>query len=266
MKSQQFMPSTTSSMVSPEYAEALKVLSEETMSRACDLLLSERDYMDTTKSEGGEQDSSATTTASPTKNGKSDLEQLHDLLKLCRQSAKIIEKEAASMNTTTTPVVQIPAMPQNPAAARERISTQQSLPRTQVKPPLLAKNILPRTMARHHPTNALKRSHFERQPDSISKRPRSNSATTTEMMGGANATSAHSATVAKPPPSALHFLAKLNKDSTNNATTPTTSSASNDNKNMINTDKKKKATTTDKAELPPESPAKRKLPPRSSRK
>jgi hypothetical protein len=254
---------------------------------ACDLLLSERDYL-VTKADGGEEDSSATTTTttSPTKNGKSDLEQMQDLLKLCRQSAKIIDKEAASISTATASCAQIPAMPQHHPAARERISTQPTLlvPRTQVKPTALTKkNILPRTMARH-PNNALKRSNFERQlppVETMSKRSRSNSAVSTSEMlsgGGANAlptsfsttSSPAAAMVAKPPPSALHFLAKLNKDNSN-TTTSTATTARNDknSSNKINTEKKKKdmtTSTTEKAELPPEAPAKRKLPPRSSRK
>ena len=80
--------------VSAEYLEALKVLSEETMAKACDLLLSERDYQ-----EPEDDDTDQTTKNNNTAVGektKSDLEQLQDLYQQCRQAAAVVAKEAAA--------------------------------------------------------------------------------------------------------------------------------------------------------------------------
>ena len=83
--------------VSVEYLEALKVLSDETMSKACELLLSDRDY---------QPDGETTTTVT---DQRSDLDQLHEIYSMCCKSAKIIEREAVATTLPSLPNASVPA-------------------------------------------------------------------------------------------------------------------------------------------------------------
>ena len=70
--------------MSSEYIEALSLLNEATMMKACDLLLSDRDYRD-----GSE-------TAEISADTKSDLQQLMDLYQQCDKACTVIVKEGAA--------------------------------------------------------------------------------------------------------------------------------------------------------------------------
>jgi trimeric autotransporter adhesin len=118
-----------SAAVSTAYLEALKVLSEDTMNRACELLLSDRDYSTaqsssslsgtavatTTGTITADDDASSatnhTTAADETNKSLSDLEQMEELYRTCCKAAKVLEKEAA--HAAKTP---LPSLPTAPAA------------------------------------------------------------------------------------------------------------------------------------------------------
>lgn len=115
--------------MSSTYLDALKVLSEETMNKACELLLSDRDYqiVPATSSVGDEevQIPAISVGASATTPAKTDLEQLQDLYRKCRRAAKVVEKEHAALtmssvasSTATAP----PTLPSIPAPRSSSIA------------------------------------------------------------------------------------------------------------------------------------------------
>jgi len=176
--------------VSTEYLEALKLLNEETMAKACELLLSDRDY----------QDPPPETT---------DLKQLQDMYQQCSKACAVIEKEAATLPTTT-----LPAVPLRGPMAQQRSSSVTGVP---------TKHKMPnRRMARLPPPakvkSSLKRPPVERQMSDPSmqaatgaKRPRSGSISLHQQHHKKEAAFS-SAAESNPPPAAMQFLAKLNKD------------------------------------------------------
>ena len=102
MPAPRITPKSSAVGVSTEYLEALKVLSDDTMSKACELLLSDRDFVDSNT--GGDTNKSSGTT---------DLDQLQELYSICCKSAQVIEKEAVAVAAAAN---QPPCLPMAPAA------------------------------------------------------------------------------------------------------------------------------------------------------
>jgi len=201
--------------VSTEYLEALKVLNEETMAKACELLLSDRDY----------QDPPPETT---------DLKQLQDMYQQCSKACAVIEKEAATLPTTT-----LPAVPLRGPMAQQRSSSVTGVPTKHKMPNRRMARLPPPAKAK---SSTLKRPPVERQMSDPSmqaaagaKRPRTGSIS---LHHKKEAAFPSTAAESNPPPAAMQFLAKLNKDKA-----PAAAAASPSNK----------ATTTKKATSPPSS-------------
>lgn len=255
--------------VSKEYSDALNVLSEETMLKACALLLSDRDYKDPTDAKGNDKKGT----------DKSDLEQLEDLLKKCREAAKVIQKEDEAMSKTireSTPFIPpIPPAPRSGSmvAAASRASqlaggpiNNKTAPSAQATIGIGGKTSLPPNLVRRAMMKGpgglvvngakinMKRPVLERNISDSSISTEKQSQVTTTNVGGCSAV--HNKKIRKtmsnkptsnlspgtsgerkaqtnfpskttfpdgnddvdiemiegPPPSALHFLAKLNKD------------------------------------------------------
>jgi hypothetical protein len=116
-------------MMSPEYRDALKVLSDETMRAACRLVLSERDYQP--RQEGD--------------TGPSDQEQLLALYAKVKRAAEIVEREAPDEDEAATASAAaaaaaaalasrgVPSLPSIPAA-RAAASAASMAPASMLKP------------------------------------------------------------------------------------------------------------------------------------
>jgi hypothetical protein len=161
-------------VVTAEYTEALRVLNDETMSQACALLLSERDYEEPA--------------------GKSDHEELLALYAKCRNAAAVIKREAPA---------ELHSVPTMPAPARAQA-------KALGKVTVAAKNMIvpSRRMARLPPPAKGKRPQLHHE----------NSDSSMEAQRASNTKKArlspppHPREGSAPPPSALNFLAKLNKE------------------------------------------------------
>lgn len=195
--------------VSTEYLAALKVLSDETMSKACELLLSDRDY---------EGDIASATTADDEQERSTDLEQLQELYRVCCKSAQVIHAEAVAV--AAAPVPTAPPTAFTPAARGGGTGGPAAV---------ATKNMIPnRRMVARAPNNinlGAKRVMLEREKSDSSMSP--------SAAAAAAASSSHApppakksraprpdSTLAAPPPSAMQFLAKLNNDSGAKAIVP----------------------------------------------
>jgi hypothetical protein len=94
-------------VVTAEYAEALRVLNDETMSQACALLLSERDYEE--------------------HDGKSDYEELLALYGKCRNAAAVIKREAPA-ELLSVPTMPAPARAQAKPLGKATVATKNMIP------------------------------------------------------------------------------------------------------------------------------------------
>jgi hypothetical protein len=160
-------------VVTAEYAEALRVLNDETMSQACALLLSERDYEEPV--------------------GKSDHEELLGLYYKCRNAAAVIKREAPA-ELLSVPTMPAPARAQAKPLGKATVGTKNMIPsRRMARLPASAMGKRPLL---HHESSD---SSLDVQRASNMKKPRI-SPPPPPREGSA------------PPASALNFLAKLNKD------------------------------------------------------
>ena len=217
----------TAAGVSAEYMEALKLLNEETMSRACDLLLSDRDYK---YLDGAESEKSNTSSTD-----KSDLQQLNDLYQQVDEACTIIAKEAVNLPSISMPLlhghhhhhqpVQRPGMV---PSARASVTTKAPAPKSMIPNRRMA------TMARVPPGKTKsgfvgmmgavgtgKRAERQKSMPDMSqqvaefanKRPRTGSIVKQQQTASKMTDESMSnTTTTNPPPAAMQFLAKLNQD------------------------------------------------------
>ena len=222
--------------VTPEYMEAVHILNESTMSQACDLLLSERDYQE--KGDGSME--------------VSDQEKLLELYNKCYDAWKVIEKQQATVSATLPGAPSLLAPPPAPrlgapvtaavgaiggtTAGNRGVSTLPKLKQKTVVagkqgiiPPMRARGSLTRgssitgTIPPKPPgKRALERekSDSSLRDDASHNSAGSGGSSSINNSGGHNVTSSKKARlsppllkdVKAPPPSALNFLAKLNQD------------------------------------------------------
>jgi len=171
--------------VSAAYGEALKVLSsDETMSQACELLLSERDYGKNTATEE-----------------KSDREKLLQLYNKCHEAAKVIEREAP---------VELPALPNAPPARA-------AVARAQAKPlgkPTATISVMPKRRMARLPAPPPKGKRLKREESDSSSTKERTSIKKSRLVPPQSKSPpppAIDVNVSEPPASALHFLKKLNR-------------------------------------------------------
>lgn len=222
------------SNLSPEYMEAMHIMNESNMAEACELLLSERDYEDDANFSGNSSSNSET----PNGNGeKSDQTKLLEFFGRCQHAMKAIEKQVA--NTPLSPL-----MPSAPSLAPSRGAGSQShrgsLPKLKQKPGVATSSkqgVIPMRRTTPHMMNRtaaggqtnMKRG-IERETSLSSLGGGSigggggggggdDAASYSSVGSGDNANKKARLSpptagkeVKAPPPSALNFLAKLNKD------------------------------------------------------
>ena len=177
--------------MSAEYLDALKILSEETMSQACALMLSE----------------------------ESNQDQLLSLYVKCKNASEVVQREAPIMEPPPT----IPSVPASRSLAANRAQAKPLGSKVVPTVGTAAKSIMPRGMVRmalmsskrgHAATHEASDGSSSLNPTDTSrvlpnpKKPRPQPRSTSPPL---NTTEGN---VKAPPPNALDFLAKLNKDST----------------------------------------------------
>ena len=243
--------------VSADYMEALKLLNEETMSRACDLLLSDRDYK---YLDGAESEKSNTSSTD-----KSDLQQLNDLYQQVDEACTIIAKEAVNLPSISMPLlhghhhhhqpVQRPGMV---PSARASVTTKAPAPKSMIPNRRMA------TMARVPPVKTKsgfvgmmgavgtgKRAERQKSMPDMSqqvaefanKRPRTGSIVKQPTASKITDESMSNTTTTNPPPAAMQFLAKLNQD---NAAAAAAAAATAQTSKGTNSPGKQRQATNDK--------------------
>jgi hypothetical protein len=240
------------SSLSPEYMEAMQIMNEANMSYACELLLSERDFDDSTKSAKTDTDTTAVAGADQDNDKKSDYTKLLELYSKCQSAMKVITKTVANTASLTVPIPSAPLLVA--PASRSGVGGPRlaGLPKLKQKAgvgaavtaasskqgvvPLRRGMNMSMTNVNRTTTTAAPPGSSSLKPSMPMKRPMeretSHSSVATEDSGaggvGATANSAKKARlsptttsndVMAPPPSALNFLARLNKDagSSNNS-------------------------------------------------
>lgn len=187
-------------VVSAEYLEALKVLSDETMSNACDLLLSDRDY-DAANAAADES--------------KSDSVQLQELYSVCCKAAKVIEKEAVTLTAQPSlPTAYAPAARSSVAAASR---THHPVTKTMIPNRRMTRLPIPAGgISKGGNSSISKRNLLERETSDSSFQ-----STNSTLHNKKPRTASHSipseannamSSALLPPLSAMQFLAKLNND------------------------------------------------------
>jgi hypothetical protein len=179
-------------VVTAEYAEALKVLNDETMSQACSLLLSEKDY----EAEPAAADGKS-----------SDYEELLALYAKCRNAAAVIKREAPA-ELLSVPTMPAPARAQAKPLGKATVGSK-SMNMVGTKNIMIPSN---RRMARL-PASAMgnKRPLLQHETSDSSLEAQQQRASNTKKSRMSPPPPPHREGSA-PPPSALNFLAKLNKD------------------------------------------------------
>ena len=234
-------------VLSAEYKEALKLLSEETMLKACDLLLSDRDYKQASSTE------------------KSDLQQLKDLYQQCDKACTIIAEEA----------VNLPSMPLLHYGLHQPMQRPGMVPSARAsvtsKPPA-PKSIIPNRrmtiMARVPPGktksglvgmmgvagNGKRVDRHKSVPDMsqqvaefANKRQRTGSIVQQQQQQQQQQTAGkitdESSIASNPPPAAMQFLAKLNQD--NAAASASAAAASTQTAKVTSSPGKQRQSTND---------------------
>jgi hypothetical protein len=207
------------STMTPEYVEAIHIMNESTMAQACDLLLSDRDYQESKQGNGGDVE-------------PSDQDKLLELFSKCETALKVISKQQTTLSSLS-----VGSMPGAPALAPP-LARGASAPRVAGVPKQLKQGIVPMRRTVNRTTQAatiipgannkpVKRP-MERERSDSSLRDDAGassqqSSSTSSQQSSANkklkvsptaskSVLATSKSVLAPPPGALNFLAKLNKD------------------------------------------------------
>jgi hypothetical protein len=241
------------SSLSPEYMEAMQIMNEANMSYACELLLSERDFDESTKSADTDTDTTAVVGADQDNDKQSDYTKLLELYSKCQSAMKVITKTVADTASLTVPIPSAPllvapasrsgvggprlaGLPKLKQKAGGGVAVTAASSKQGVVPLRRGMNMSMTNMNRTTTTTAAPPGSLSLKPLMPMKRPmeretsHSSVATEDSGAGGAGATvnsakkarlspTTTSNDVMAPPPSALNFLARLNKDagSSNNS-------------------------------------------------
>lgn len=180
-----------------EYKTALQVLDEETMKKACSLLLSEADYQ-----QGGNP------------NGSSDYEKLLAIFTKCNQAAKIVERHAPSTKPSDFPSLQNTTIaPPSTFAQTPRSAAAANMKKAAMHPPVPRRVSLAQMAAR---TGRMKRPALTRETSdsSAASSASTNSASKHNSNKKQRTSSSHNQQQSNdgeaPPQEALDFLQALN--------------------------------------------------------
>ena len=219
------------SNLTPEYMEAMQIMTERNMSQACEWLLSERDYDDETNGKNNSINDGDESTDSSGE--KSDQTKLLEFFGRCQHAMKAIEKQVA--NTPLSPVLpSAPSLAPSSRVGGVGAQSRGSLPKLKQKAGgVMAgsskQGVIPmraRTTANHmmnrtaatggggQPQSAMKRG-MEREASLSSLGDEGSVSSSGDNVSNKKARLSPPTTgkdVKAPPPSALNFLAKLNKD------------------------------------------------------
>lgn len=207
---------------SQKYEEAIKFLSNETMTQAIDLLLSDRDYEETSPDKEGNNDTDGT----PLSQSLTDAQKLEKIHQKCLRAVSIIEKEAPLI--LSAPKVPRPAsLMQSRAQAlpllKPKITSASNFSAMASKKTTLPnRGMLRGTTILPNKGKILKRPHSSNHPIAgvaslpDTKRQRRNSLGSSSIGSQESNGSSiqHNAQQKQPPPSVRDFLAKLNKGPT----------------------------------------------------
>jgi hypothetical protein len=214
---------STTTTTAPEYMEAIHILNESTMIQACDLVLSERDYQE---GNGDDNDDDE----------PSDQDKLLELFSKCKSALKVISKHQQQQQATLsslsiggnssmlmpgTPLSLAPPLSRGTTTTVPRVNTggvtKQLKQKTSSKQGLVP---MRRTVKR-----PLERDRSDGGPDSSLREDAGGGGdtltTTSSSSPHQQSSNSHkkskvsptaSKTILAPPPGALNFLAKLNKD------------------------------------------------------
>ena len=211
------------STMTPEYMEAIHIMNESTMVQACDLLLSERDYEESKEGNGGDDDE------------PSDQDKLLELFSKCKTALKVISKQQVTISSLSiggmpgapalAPLARGVSVPLRVAGAPKQLK-QKTTSKQGIVPMRRTVNRTAQTQAAAAvipgSINKLVKRPLERERSDSSIRDdtgasiQQSSSTSSQQSSSTNKKFKVSPTASQnifaPPPGALNFLAKLNKD------------------------------------------------------